>query len=144
MASPTRWTWVWVNSGSRWWTGRPGVLWFMRWWRVEYDWATELNWTELIFTLSPLLFFHHIQSLFIPLDWAHALKKDCFQIRTSSTRDTIDPWSDSLDPHLISLRLYLSVQFSSFAQSCPTHCDPMNRSTPGRPVHHQLLEFTQT
>ena len=37
-----------------------------------------------------------------------------------------------------------SVQFSSVAQSCPTVCDPMNRSTPGLPVHHQLPEFTQT
>ena len=36
------------------------------------------------------------------------------------------------------------VQFSSVAQSCPTHCDPMNCSTPGLPVHHQLPEFTQT
>ena len=39
--------------------------------------------------------------------------------------------------------LSLSVQFSSVAQSCPTLCDPMNRSTPGLPVHHQLPEFTQ-
>ena len=37
-----------------------------------------------------------------------------------------------------------SVQFSSVAQSCLTLCDPMNRSTPGLPVHHHLLEFTQT
>ena len=37
-----------------------------------------------------------------------------------------------------------SVQFSSVAQSCPTLCNPMNRSMPGLPVHHQLLEFTQT
>ena len=37
-----------------------------------------------------------------------------------------------------------SVQFSSVAQSCLTFCDPMNRSTPGLPVHHQLSEFTQT
>ena len=36
-----------------------------------------------------------------------------------------------------------SVQFSSVAQSCPTLCDPMNRSMPGLPVHHQLPEFTQ-
>ena len=35
-------------------------------------------------------------------------------------------------------------QFSSVPQSCPTLCDPMNRSTPGLPVHHQLPEFTQT
>ena len=40
--------------------------------------------------------------------------------------------------------VFPSVQFSSVAQSCPTLCDPMNRSTPGLPVHHQLPEFTQT
>ena len=39
---------------------------------------------------------------------------------------------------------FISVQFNSVAQSCPTLGDPMNRSTPGLPVHHQLLEFTQT
>ena len=47
MASPTRWAWVWVNSGSLWWTGRSGVLRFMGSQRVRHDWATELNWTEL-------------------------------------------------------------------------------------------------
>ena len=47
MASPTRWMWVWVNSGSWWWTGRPGVLRFMGSKRVRHNWATELNWTEL-------------------------------------------------------------------------------------------------
>ena len=46
MASPTRWTWVWVNSGSWWWIGRPGVLRFMGSQRVIHNWATELNWTE--------------------------------------------------------------------------------------------------
>ena len=46
MASLTRWTWVWVNSGSWWWTGRPGVLQFMGSKRVGHDWVTELNWTE--------------------------------------------------------------------------------------------------
>ena len=46
MASPTRWTWVWVNSRSWWWTGRPGVLWFMGSKRDGHDWATKLNWTE--------------------------------------------------------------------------------------------------
>ena len=42
MASPTRWTWVWVNSRSWWWTGGPGVLQFMGLQRVGHDWATEL------------------------------------------------------------------------------------------------------
>ena len=44
MASPTRWMWVWVNSGSWRWTGRPGVLWFMGSQRVGHNWVTELNW----------------------------------------------------------------------------------------------------
>ena len=39
------WTWVWVNSGSWWWTGRPGMLQFMGWQKVGQDWETELNWT---------------------------------------------------------------------------------------------------
>ena len=40
--------------------------------------------------------------------------------------------------------MVVTVQFSSVTQLCPTLCDPMNRSTPGLPVHHQLPEFTQT
>ena len=48
MASLTRWTWVWVNSGSWWWTGRPGVLRFMGSQRVGHDWVTKLNWTDFI------------------------------------------------------------------------------------------------
>ena len=48
MASLTQWTWVWVYSGSWWWTGEPGVLRFMGSQRVRHDWATELNWTEHI------------------------------------------------------------------------------------------------
>ena len=63
MASPTQWTWVWVNSGSCWWTGRSGVLWFMGSPRVGHDWVTELNW--LIFreirpmTGSEPIFFYY-------------------------------------------------------------------------------------
>ena len=51
MASPTQRTWVWLDSGSWWWTGRPGVLRFMGLQRVRHDWATELNWivSNLIF-----------------------------------------------------------------------------------------------
>ena len=46
MASPTQWTLVWVDSGSWWWTGRPGVLWSMGSQRVRHNWVTELNWTR--------------------------------------------------------------------------------------------------
>ena len=52
MASPTQWIWVWVNSGSWWWTGRPGVLQFMGSQRVGNYWETELNWTELNWSLK--------------------------------------------------------------------------------------------
>ena len=47
-------------------------------------------------------------------------------------------------PHCRTIPYHLSHQFSSVTQSCPTLCDPVNRSTPGLPVHHQLLEIAQT
>ena len=56
------------------------------------------------------------------------------------------PWNSSFLFYPVSLIQAPKpvFQFSSVAQSCPTFCDPMNRSTPGLPVHHQLPEFTQT
>ena len=48
MASPTQWTWVWVDSWSWWWIVRPSVLWFMGLQRVGHDWVTELNWLRYI------------------------------------------------------------------------------------------------
>ena len=56
MASPTQWTWVWVNSRSWWWIGRPGMLWFMGLQRIGHDFETEPNWTEVnihSFKLTP-------------------------------------------------------------------------------------------
>ena len=58
-------------------------------------------------------------------------------------------WNFLHQPYILLLKqihskYFSSVQFSSVAQSCPTLCDPMNPSTPGLPVHHQLPEFTQT
>ena len=62
IASLTRWTWVWINSESWWWKGRPGVLWFMGSQRVGHDWATELNWiVHYIYTTS--LFIHLFMGL---------------------------------------------------------------------------------
>ena len=54
-------------------------------------------------------------------------------------RDSLQLFGQALSQDLLDL-----VQFSSVAESCLTGCDPMNRSTPGLPVHHQLPEFTQT
>ena len=47
MASPTQWTWFWVNSWSWWWIGRPGMPQSMGSQRVGHDWETELNWTDI-------------------------------------------------------------------------------------------------
>ena len=64
---------------------------------------------------------------------------DCFQIGKGVRQGCI------LSPCLFNLYVeFSSVQFSSVVQSCPTLCDPMDCSTPGLPVHHQLPEFPQT
>ena len=55
MASPTWWTWVFVNSRSWWWTGRIGVLRFVGLQRVRHDWATELNWRRREFSGSSVV-----------------------------------------------------------------------------------------
>ena len=73
MASLTQWTWVWVDSRSWWWTGRPGVLWFMGSQRVGHDWVTELNWTfkeynSVVFSIVTDLYNHH-----------HCLTQEYFQ-----------------------------------------------------------------
>ena len=67
MASPTRWTWVWVNSGSWWWTGRPSMLQSMGSQRVRHDWVTELNWTETGKSLFPFHFFHDRLGAWAPI-----------------------------------------------------------------------------
>ena len=67
MASLTLWTWVWVNSGSWWWTGRSGVLRFIGSQRVGHDWATELKWTEVEPNSLQLCGSQHAGFLFSPL-----------------------------------------------------------------------------
>ena len=56
MASPTQWTWVWVDSGSWWWTGGPSVLWFMGLQRVGHNWVNEMNWYLKLKTNKDLLY----------------------------------------------------------------------------------------
>ena len=53
MTSPIQWTWVWVSSGSWWWTGRPGILQSMGSQRVRHNRATELNWTRQMMESQP-------------------------------------------------------------------------------------------
>ena len=80
---------------------------------------------------------------------------DLVKIKTfCASKDTVEKvkiqlteW-EKIFANLISVKVYEEffslVQFSSVSQSCPTLCNPMNHSTPGLPVHHQLPEFTQT
>ena len=75
-------------------------------------------------------------------DCSHEIKR-CLLLgrKTMTNLDSILKSRDITLPIKVHIS---SVQFSSVAQSCPTLCDPMNLSTPGLPVHHQLPEFTQT
>ena len=68
--------------------------------------------------------------------WGHSKKTSTYKPRREVSEET--------SPANHGLLASSSVQFSLVTQSCPTLCDPMNYSTPGLPVHHQLLEFTQT
>ena len=73
MASATRWAWVWVNSKSLWWTGRPGMLQFMGLQRVRHDWETEMNWTELnVYDVGIYKYEHHLNYIaeeFLSINW---------------------------------------------------------------------------
>ena len=80
MASPTQWTWVWVNSESWWWTGRPGVLQFMGSQRVRHNWATELNWTDIYIYI-------YIWNIEVRIIWFHVSKclfQRCLEASTIS------------------------------------------------------------
>ena len=74
MASPTWWTWVWVNSMSWWWTGRSGMLQFMGSQRVGHDWVPERNWTPPFSPLCPhvhILYACPANMLFLPCKYVH-------------------------------------------------------------------------
>ena len=73
MVSPTWWTWVWVNSGSWWWTGRPGVLQFMGSQRVRHDWASELNFPDFTPVFSNSFFFIAAYSCFVKVMFSQKL-----------------------------------------------------------------------
>ena len=103
MASPTRWTWVWVNSWSWWWTGRSGVLRFMGSQRVRHDCVTKLNWTEWQFNIRHQFFrLSHIKFLILEV-------KIYFHI------------FNFMQFSLMSRYCVVGIsQFSTVTQSCPT------------------------
>ena len=105
------------------WTGEPGRLQSMGSQRVRHDWATSLE------------CFQYCENYEFS-DWIST-----WCIGTGFNFPVGHSFSVSFTGEQCHTML---SQFSSVAQSCPTLCDPMNRSTPGLPVHHQLPEFTQT
>ena len=146
MASPTPGTWVWASSRSWWWIGKPGVLQSMGSQRVGHDWATELNWTELIIQVELGLKWTKLQATQFK-----KLSKLCRKLYLWYIFYHIILLYDfvTLLYSILSINFYVvihitSVQFSSVAQSCLTLFAPMDCGTPGLPVHHQLLEFIQT
>ena len=107
MASLTWWTWVWVNSGSWWWTGRPGVLRFMGSQRVGHDWATDLIWSDLILWL--------IQAICV-IHRRHCNEKSNFLLLFKMS---------SIDPKLKSLGVLVSFShLLTTWTSTPAHCVP--------------------
>ena len=95
---------------------------------------------------------HRQQSTRLPRPWDSPGKNtgvgchfllQCMKVKSESEVTQSCPTSQPHSVQFSSVQ-FSSVQFNSVTQSCPTFCDPMNRSTPGLPVHHQFLEFTQT
>ena len=69
MASPTQRIWVWVSSGSWWWTGKPGVKQSMGSQRVGHNWATEVKWSEVNSESTPWIYYtssHYCPTVFTP------------------------------------------------------------------------------
>ena len=109
MASPSQWTWVWVDSGSWWWTGRPCVLQSMGLQRAGHDWATELNWTEL-FPWFPLhsTFLIILLALWLPLHGVlYDLSYLCPFLKCSCSSDSSSHFTYS--PDSVSSQIYKQV-----------------------------------
>ena len=123
MASPTRWTQVWMNSGSCWWTGRPGVLRFMGSQRVGHDWATEMNWTELNWT-------EYVLGPFCYSSWSYL--NQCLHDLS---------WSVVLE-HAFGFCTYFSLGFLFYSSK---YSHPQNYSRPKpSPLIFKQLSFTPT
>ena len=116
------------------WTEEPGRLQSVGSLRVRYDWATLLS----LFT------FMHCRRKWQPtpvssvLAWRIPGMGEPGGLPPMGSHRVRRDWSN------LAAAAAAVIQFSSVAQSCLTLCNPMDRGTPGLPVHHQLLEFTQT
>ena len=120
MASLTQWTWFWVNSGSWWWTGRPGILQFMGSQRVRHDWG--LNWIE------PSSEFVLCISSLASLNWMT-------RVMGFSRHVSVLGWCQGFKVSGSKASFLLNCMCVQSLQSCPTLCDSMDCSPPGSSVH---------
>ena len=133
--SLTQWTWVLVNSGSWWWTGRPGMLQFMGLQRVGHDWVTELNWTAI-----QLLTCWEVK----PEDKGRKTKPNHFLHTGLFIIEFSGSWEGFLFfvfclvfrcYHCNVVDIVAKESESEVCQSCPTLCSPMDCSPPDSSIH---------
>ena len=101
----TQWTWVWVNSGSRWWTGRPGMLQSMGSERIGHNWATELNYSKEVSGIQWEWYWSWNSNTWAPdvkswLIWKdHDAGNDWGQEEKGTTEDQVVGWHHQLNGH---------------------------------------------
>ena len=113
MASPTQWTWVWVNSGSWWWKGRPGVLHSMGSQRVWHKWGTELI------------------CRFFLTDFSVCLQSKEIYETITRIKNEFSKWQDTRLKYKSSIVSVAAAAAAKSLQSCPTLCDPRDGTPPG-------------
>ena len=118
MASPTRCTWVWVNSRSWWWTGRPGVLRFMGSQRVGYDWATELNCCEFYTCEKELLILENVIAFIYTFVLTQHIYSFHEQLLTTLLGTENTRWRNSLFSGLTSRCVFKSFLCSMDSSLC--------------------------
>ena len=133
----TRWTWVWVNSGSWWWIGRPGVLRFMGSQRVGHDWATELNWT-LIKQSHFLVFWYTF------FNWEITALQFCVKLYTKLLVSVVQRWESIIISHTHTPPpLHLEPPFSPGISHTFTHTyTPLPIELPSSPL--ETVTFPKT
>ena len=155
------------SPGKYVWTEELGGLPSKGWQRVGHDWAAEQQAFYFVWKETESIFARNYTSILDPIldkeDYLNLFRCMLYHSNTCG-HDLVAQWclilGNSVDWSLPGSSVhgiyprqeywsglpftFPSVQFSSVTQSCPTLCDPMNRSTPGLPVRHQLPEFTQT
>ena len=138
--------WVWVNSKSWWWTGRPGMLQFMGSQRAGHDWMTELNWTELIPLFAFPTEFFPLQLIFNVYKSSTSAAAKSLQLCLTLCGPTDGSPPGSSVPGILQATTleWVAISFSNecmYAKSlqlCPVLCNPINSSPPGSSVHRIL------